>query len=72
MSEIAFPREPHILFFVTPLRSSGLGCCLLQKKQPVAYASRSQTSNKIQWAQIEKEMTAILFACYKFHEYIYG
>jgi hypothetical protein len=38
----------------------------------VAYASHSLTSNEIQWAQIEKEIAAILFACNKSHEYIYG
>lgn len=56
----------------TDSSQSGLGCCLLQNKQPVAYASRSLTSNKTQWAQIEKEMAEILFACTKFHKYIYG
>lgn len=45
---------------------------MLQNKQPVAYASCSLTTNEIQWAQIEKEMAAILFACNKFHKYIYG
>eukprot|EP00102_Acyrthosiphon_pisum_P018369 XP_008190098.1 PREDICTED: uncharacterized protein K02A2.6-like [Acyrthosiphon pisum] len=49
----------------TDSSQSGLGCCLLQNKQPIAYASRSLTSNETQWAQIEKEMAAILFACKK-------
>jgi len=50
--------------------SKGLGACLLQNKQPVAYASRSLTETR--YAQIEKELLAIVFATDKFHHYIYG
>ena len=50
----------------------GLGACLLQRGKPVAYASRSLSSNEINYAQIEKELLAIVFACAKFHYYIYG
>ena len=50
----------------------GLGACLLQKGKPVAYASRSLSSYEINYAQIEKELLAIVFACAKFHFYIYG
>lgn len=32
----------------------------------------SLAPNETRWAQIEKEMAAILFACLKFHENIYG
>ena len=50
----------------------GLGACLLQKGRPVAYASCSLSSCEINYAQIEKELLAIVFACGKFHYYIYG
>ena len=50
----------------------GLGACLLQKKKPIAYASRSLSSTECNYAQIEKELLAIVFACQKFHQYIYG
>ena len=40
----------------------GLGACLLQKAQPVAYASRSLNSVENTCAQIEKELLAIVFA----------
>ena len=52
----------------------GLGACLLQHGKPVAYASRicSLSTSECNYAQIEKELLAIVFACAKFHQYIYG
>ncbi len=50
----------------------GLGCALLQNNQPVAFASRTLTETEKRYAQIEKEMLAIVFSCRKFHQYIYG
>ena len=50
----------------------GLGACLLQKGKPIAYASRSLSTAECNYAQIEKELLAIVFACQKFHQYIYG
>ncbi|KAK3706239.1 hypothetical protein QZH41_000395, partial [Actinostola sp. cb2023] len=45
----------------------GLGAaCLMQRGQPVAYASRSLTQTEQQYAQIEKEMLAIVFGAQKF------
>ena len=51
---------------------SGLGAALLQNGLPVAYSSRSLTSAEINYAQIEKELLAIVFACEKFDQYVYG
>ena len=51
---------------------SGLVACLLQKGKPIAYASRSLSSAECNYAQIEKELLAVVFACNKFHQYIYG
>ena len=50
----------------------GLGAACLQDGQPVAFASRVLAANEQKWAQIEKELLAIVFACTKFHDYIYG
>ena len=52
--------------------SYGLGACLLQGGQPIAYASRSLTSAEKNYAQIEKELLAICFSMEKFHHYVYG
>ena len=51
---------------------SGLGACLFQKGKPIAYASRSLSPSECNYPQIEKELLAIVFACSKFHQYIYG
>ena len=51
---------------------SGLGAALLQDGQPVAYASRALTETETRYAQIEKELLAIVFACDHFEAYIYG
>ena len=51
---------------------NGLGACLLQVDQPVAYASRAMTSAEQNYAQIEKEMLAIVFGCERFNTYTYG
>ena len=51
---------------------TGLGACLLQEGRPVAYAFRTLTQTKRMYAQIEKDMLGIVFACNKFHPFIYG
>jgi len=52
--------------------SHGLGAVLMQNGQPVMSASRALTDAETRYAQIEKELLAILFACTKFDHYIYG
>ena len=50
----------------------GLGATLLQKGQPVAFASRSLSTTEQQYAQVEKECLAIVFACERFNQYLQG
>ena len=49
---------------------SGLGAVLLQELKPVAYALRALTETEQRYAQIEKEMLAIVFGAERFHQYI--
>ena len=50
----------------------GLGACILQQGQPVGYASRAMTATESEYAQIEKELLAIVFAVERFDTYVYG
>ena len=38
----------------------------------VAYASRALTTTEQRYAQIEKEMLAVVFGCNRFHKLLYG
>lgn len=51
---------------------NGVGAVLLQNSLPCAYASRALTEVQQRYAQIEKELYAIVFGCEKFFEYVYG
>ena len=50
----------------------GLGAALMQNGQPIAFASRALTEPETRYAQIEKEMLAVVFALQKFDQYVYG
>lgn len=50
----------------------GLGACMLQENRPIYFASRSLSETEINYSQIEKELLSIVFACHKFHYFIYG
>ena len=50
----------------------GLGAVLMQEGHAVAYASRSLTPTERRYAQIEKELLAVVFGLEKFHQYVYG
>ena len=45
---------------------------MLQEGCPMAYSSRVMTPTEQNYAQIEKELLAIVFACEKFDQYIFG
>ena len=54
----------------------GLGACLIQKHngedQPIAFASKSLTDVETWYANIERELLAIVFACQRFSTYLLG
>lgn len=52
--------------------SEGIGAVILQDVQPVAYGSRALTDCQRRYAQIEKELLAIVYGYEKFHQYVYG
>ncbi len=50
----------------------GLGAALVQEHGVVAFASKSLTDTEKRYANIEREMLAVVFGCERFHYYIYG
>ena len=54
----------------------GLGACLIQEHngedQPIAFASKSLTDAETRYANIERELLAIIFACQWFSTYLLG
>ena len=55
----------------------GLGAILMQTdkngvRNPIAYASRSLTNTERKYCQTEKEALSVVWACEKFHIYLYG
>ena len=64
------PTKPVILS--VDASKSGLGAACLQNDTPIAFASRSLSETETRYAQIEKELLAAVFACKKFHDFVYG
>ena len=52
--------------------SHGLGAVLLQNGRPIAFASKSLSDCERHYANIEREMLAVVFGCERFHTYVYG
>ena len=54
----------------------GLGACLIQEykgeDQPIAFASKSLMDMETRYANIERELLAIMFACQRFSTYLLG
>ena len=50
----------------------GVGACLLQDGQPVAFASKSLTAAESNYSNIERETLALVFGVSRFHTYLFG
>ena len=51
---------------------SALGAVLMQQGRPITFASRTLTPAEINYAQIEKELLAVVFALERFDHYTFG
>ena len=45
----------------------GLGVVLMQAGKPIAFASKSLSDCETRYANIEREMFAVVFGCERFH-----
>ncbi|GBM44476.1 Retrovirus-related Pol polyprotein from transposon 17.6 [Araneus ventricosus] len=68
--QIFYSNKPVILS--VDASTYGLGAVLLQNSQPVAYGSVSLTNTQQRYAQIEKELLAVIFGLEHFNYYTYG
>ena len=50
---------------------TGLGAALLQDGKPLAFVSRALTDTETRYAQLEKEMLAVVWSIETFVQYIY-
>ncbi|XP_061722995.1 uncharacterized protein K02A2.6-like [Cydia pomonella] len=74
-------KNPPVLGFYDPqapillsvdASSYACGGVMIQKEKPIAYCAKSFTKTEQGYSQLEKEANAILVACKKFHNYIWG
>ncbi|KAL2086779.1 hypothetical protein ACEWY4_017838 [Coilia grayii] len=70
-------NEAKPLVLVCDASPYGLGALLSHvqpdgREAPVCFASRTMTSTERNYAQIDKEALAIIFAVRKFHQYLFG
>lgn len=56
----------------TDMSDAGVGAVLLQKGQPISFASRTWKAEEKNYAPIEREMKAVVYGLQKFHDYCYA
>ena len=64
------PKKSFVIQY--DVSEKGMGAALLQEGQPLAYISCALTDTETRYAQIEKELLAVVYACERFHQYTFG
>ena len=52
--------------------TKGLGATLLQDGKPIAFASKALSDIETRYANIERELLAVVYGCERFHTYLFG
>jgi transposase InsO family protein len=70
-------RNGESMILGTDASSYGLGACLTQKdengeERPIFFASRMMTEAELKWAQVDKELLAIVWGFERLDNYVYG
>ena len=60
------------LFLQVDSSQNGIGTALIQEGRTIEYASKSLSETQQKWAQIEKELLAVVAGLEKFDQYTYG
>jgi hypothetical protein len=63
-------KANHII--QTDASSKGMGAVLIQDGKPVVFAGRALIPAEANYSTLERELTAIVFALHRLHNYIYG
>ena len=69
---LSYYNPGHLLEVQCDASQKDFGAALLQQGKPIAYISRALTLTEQRYAQMEKEMLAIVFALERFHQYTFG
>lgn len=64
------PKKETILQVDASMKS--LGAALTQDHKAVAFTSKALTDVEARYANIERELLAVVYGCEKFHTYLYG
>ena len=63
-------RKPVVLQVDASMKA--LGATLIQDGKPVAFASKALSPAESRYANIERELLAVVYGCERFHNYLFG
>ena len=63
-------KEPVVLY--TDASNKGLGAALFHNNKPIAFASKALTPSETRFANIERELLAVVYGFEKFLSFLYG
>ena len=67
-----YVKAPVLLLVDASTKGLAIRAAIIQDGGVVAYASRNLTSTEQKYAQIEREMLAVVFGCTRFYKLLYG